>query len=434
MLAGIALLILCSAFASGSETALFSLTATDIAQMEEHNPRPASRIERLLGGEAREYTLATILVLNNLVNVGIVILSALAIARTTRFTSPVWEFVFTSVVVTFILLLFGEILPKVYATYNNRRFAAFCAPVIGTIGAVLRPVAWLLVKTGSGIKGRGRENLSLEELSEALDVTEAHSEEEKQILEGIVSFAGREVGQIMRPRLDMTTLDIEEGFTRVKEVIVASGFSRIPVYEENIDHIRGVLYIKDVVPHIAEGDGFEWQKLLRKAYFIPEHKKIDDLLEEFQAGKVHIAIVVDEYGSTRGLVSLEDILEEIVGEISDESDPDGTLYTRTAEGEYIFEGKAHLGDVERALDLDEGFFDDARGEAETLAGLMLEIRRGFLKRGESVAFRGNGSGDSSGSAESAGAGAAGMASAMELTVLSLSGHRIEKIKVKFNRN
>lgn len=404
MLAGIVVLICCSAFASGSETALFSLTSADIEEMEERKVKRAPAIARLL--DDREYTLATILVLNNLVNISIVILSALTIDRTIVFSSPVWEFVFTSVIVMFILLLFGEILPKVYATYNNRKFAAACAPVISVLKIVLHPVAWLLVKTGSGIKGKGRENLSLEELSDALDVTRAHSEEEKQILEGIVSFAGREVGQIMRPRLDMTVLDIEDGFAQVKKTIVESGFSRIPVYEENIDHITGVLYIKDVVPYIAHGDDFAWQKLIRKACFVPEHKKIDDLLEEFQAGKVHLAIVVDEYGSTCGLVSLEDILEEIVGEISDDSDSESSLYTRTATGEYIFQGKTHLGDVERALDLEEGFFDTRKGEAETLAGLMLEIRHGFLKRGESVECGG-----------------------MRLTVLSLVGRRIEKIKV-----
>jgi gliding motility-associated protein GldE len=404
MLVGIVVLICCSAFASASETALFSLTDTDLDEMERRDVKLTETIGHLLGD--REYTLATILILNNLVNISIVILSAFVIERTIEFSSHIWQFVFTSVIVTFVLLLCGEIIPKVFATYNNRKFALVCAPVISALKTIMRPVAWLLVKTGSIIKGKGRENLSLEELSDALDVTVAQSQEEKQILEGIVSFAGREVGQIMRPRLDMTVLDMEDDFAQVKKCIVESGFSRIPVYEENIDHIKGVLYIKDVVPHIAKCDDFAWQKLIRKAYFIPEHKKIDDLLEEFQAGKVHLAIVVDEYGSTRGLVSLEDILEEIVGEISDESDSESMLYTRTAAGEYIFEGKTHLGDVERALDLEEGFFDEYRGEAETLAGLMLEIRRGFLKRGESVLCHG-----------------------MRLTALSLAGHRIEKIKI-----
>ena len=404
MLVGLVLLICCSAFASASETALFSLKPTDMEAMEERDERAAKRIGDLL--DDREYTLATILILNNTVNICIVLVSALIIDRTVRFDSAVWDFVFTSVIVTFILLLFGEIVPKVFATYNNRRFGRFCAPVIAGLKVVLRPAAWLLVKTGSRIKGPDRENLSLEELSDALDVTQAQSDEEKQILEGIVSFAGREVGQIMRPRLDVTALDIEDDFAEVKRVIVESGFSRIPVYEGSIDHIEGILYIKDVVPYIAAGDDFEWQKLVRRAHFIPESKKIDDLLEEFQSGKVHVAIVVDEYGATRGLVSLEDILEEIVGEISDESDREGTLYTRTREGEYIFDGKTHLGDVTRALDLDEDYFDDVRGGAETLAGLMLEIRRGFLKRGESVEAGG-----------------------FRLTALSLDGRRIEKIKM-----
>lgn len=398
-------LICCSAFASGSETALFSLKPVDIDEMEEKKAGSADTIKWLLAD--REYTLAAILILNNLANICIVIISAGIIGRTMTFSSGVWEFAFTSVIVTFILLLFGEILPKVYATYNNRGFARFCSPVILGLKTVLRPVAWLLVKTGSVIKGKSRENLSLDQLSDALDVTQAQSDEEKQILEGIVSFAGREVGQIMKPRLDMTVLDIEDSFARVKEVIVSSGFSRIPVYEENIDHIAGVLYIKDVVPYISESDDFSWPKLLRKAYFIPQHKKIDDLLEEFQANKVHLAVVVDEYGSTLGLVSLEDILEEIVGEISDESDIDRSLYTRIGEGEYIFEGKTHLGDFERALGLEEDLFGDVKGEAETLAGLMLEMKRRFLKKGESVESHG-----------------------IRFTVIALDGRRIEKIKVR----
>ncbi len=407
MLAGLVVLILCSAFASGSETALFSLKPTDTEALEETDPAAAARIDRLLGD--REYTLATILIVNNTVNICIVLLSAMVIDRTVEFSSTVWAFVFTSVIVTFILLLFGEIMPKVFATYNNRAFSRACAPVVAGLKVVLRPAAWLLVATGSRIKGRGRENLSLEELSDALDVTQATSDEEKHILEGIVSFAGREVDQIMRPRLDIVAVDVEEGFEAVKRVIVESGFSRIPVYRESIDHVEGILYIKDVVPHIAAGAEFEWQRLVRQAHFIPEHKKIDDLLEEFQAGKVHVAIVVDEYGATRGLVSLEDILEEIVGEISDESDHADKFYTRTPGGEYIFDGKTHLSDVTRALEVDDEFFDEVRGDAETLAGLMLEIRRGFLRRGESVEAGG-----------------------MRLTALSLDGRRIEKIKVTKN--
>ncbi len=227
MLVGLVVLICCSAFSSASETALFSLKPTDMERLRDRDERSADRIERLL--DDREYTLATILVLNNTVNICIVLLSALIIDRTTRFESAVWDFVFTSVIVTFILLLFGEIMPKVFATYNNRKFARLCAPAVTALKVVLKPASWLLVATGSRIKGKSRENLSIEELSDALDVTQAQSYEEKQILEGIVSFAGREVGQIMRPRLDMTALDIGDDFARVKRVIVESGFSRIPV-------------------------------------------------------------------------------------------------------------------------------------------------------------------------------------------------------------
>jgi gliding motility-associated protein GldE len=404
MLVGLVVLILCSAFASGSETALFSLKTTDINDMAERGEGGVDTIRRLLAKS--DYTLASILILNNLVNICIVILSARIITDTILFTSAVWEFVFTSVVVTFILLLFGEIMPKVFATYNNRKFARFVSPVILGLSVVLKPVAWLLVKSSSRIKGRSRENLSLDQLSDALDVTQAQSEEEKQILEGIVNFAGREVGQVMKPRLDVTALDVEDNFARVKEVIVQSGFSRIPVYEESIDHIKGILYIKDVVPHIQATDDFEWAKLVREPYFVPEHKKIDDLLEEFQSNKVHIAVVVDEYGSTLGLVSLEDILEEIVGEISDESDRDTSFFTRIGEGQYIFEGKTHLGDFERALGLEDELFDEVKGDAETLAGLMLEVKRGFLRKGETVECKG-----------------------FRFTILSLEGRRIEKIKV-----
>jgi gliding motility-associated protein GldE len=404
MIVGLVVLILCSAFASGSETALFSLKPTDLDEMTERSERGVETIRRLLAKS--DYTLASILILNNLVNICIVILSARIITETVRFNSPVWEFVFTSVVVTFILLLFGEIMPKVFATYNNRRFARFASPVISALTVVLKPVAWLLVKSSSRIKGRSRENLSIDQLSDALDVTQAQSEEEKHILEGIVNFAGREVGQVMKPRLDVTAIDIEDDFARVKEVIVQTGFSRIPVYRESIDHIEGILYIKDVVPHIQAPADFDWPKLVREPYFVPEHKKIDDLLEEFQGNKVHIAVVVDEYGSTQGLVSLEDILEEIVGEISDESDRDTSFFTRIGDGQYIFEGKTHLGDFERVLGLEDELFDDVRGDAETLAGLMLEVKRGFLRKGETVECKG-----------------------FRFTVLSLEGRRIQKIKV-----
>ena len=231
------------------------------------------------------------------------------------------------------------------------------------------------------------------------------------MLSEIVNFASTEVEQIMKSRVDITALDIEDDFAQVRRTVMESGFSRIPVYEQSVDNIKGVLYVKDLLPYINEKDDFRWQSLMRKPYFVPEHKKINDLLEEFQSHKVHIAIVVDEYGSTQGLVSLEDILEEIVGEISDESDVDSSFYTKLGDGEFIFDGKTHLGDLEKVTGLDEGTFDDVRGEAETVAGLMLELRRNFLKKGESVT-----------------------AHSVKFTAEELDGRRIDKIKVVLNAN
>lgn len=407
MISVLVVMIFCSAFTTASETALFSLKRADIDALNEKGDKRAAAIEKLLARP--EYTQASLLALNTLANICIVVLTAAIAARTFVFGSAGWKYVFVIAVATFIILLFGEILPKIYSGCNNVRFARFCSPIVLGLNAVMKPVAWLLVKSNSKIKGKTRENISLDQLTDALGAAQPKSKEEKQILEGIVNFAGRDVGQVMRPRLDVVALDIGDGFSRVKEVIVHSGFSRIPVYEENIDHIKGILYIKDVVPHIGAPDGFKWQSLLRDAYFVPEHKKIDDLLEEFQSNKVHLAIVVDEYGSTLGLVSLEDILEEIVGEISDESDRDTSFYTKIREGEYVFEGKTLLGDFERALGLDEGLFDDVSGDAETIAGLMLEIKRSFLKKGESIESHG-----------------------IRFTVMSHAGRRIDRIKVNLN--
>ena len=247
----------------------------------------------------------------------------------------------------------------------------------------------------------------MDELSDALEMTSSQSKEEKKMLTGIISFVNTEVEEIMHPRLDITAIDIETGYDEVKRTIVDSGFSRIPVYRESIDNIEGVLYVKDLLASINEGDNFEWQKYLRKVYYVPEHKKINDLLEEFQANKVHMAIVVDEYGSTLGLVSLEDILEEIVGEISDESDVEEKFYTKTDEKSYVFEGKTRLCDFERVIGVAEDTFDDVKGEAESIAGLILEIKRDFPKRGDSVVIHN-----------------------IRFTVVSIEGHRIDKIKTE----
>jgi gliding motility-associated protein GldE len=256
---------------------------------------------------------------------------------------------------------------------------------------------------------RGGDDISIEELADAVDMTSASSDEEQKMLSGIVNFGNTEVEEIMRSRVDVTAIELTSTFEDVKRTIIESGFSRLPIYDEDLDNIKGTLYVKDLLPYIKEGNDFGWQRLMRKAYFVPMHKKIDDLLEEFRTHKVHMAIVVDEYGATQGLISLEDILEEVVGEISDESDVDESFYTKLGEGKYLFDGKTHIVDFERVMDLDEDTFSDVQGRAETLAGLMLELKRNFLKKGDKVSSHG-----------------------FTFKVEALDGRRIDKIKVIAN--
>ena len=375
-------LLMVSALVSGAETSFFSLSHNDVRRIRERRSASSEGGFKLLGNV--ELLLATILVVNNLVNICIVILTSNVIDAT--FTFLRFEFLFKSVLVTFLLLLFGEILPKVFAQTVPVRFACFAARPLLVLRWIFYPLSYILVRTSSRIseKAAHRSELSLDELADAVDMTQSSSPEEHEMLSGIVNFANTEVQEIMKPRVDITAIEITEGYEHVKRVIIESGFSRIPVYEDEVDNIRGTLYVKDLLPYINHGDDFAWQRLIRKAYFVPEHKKINDLLAEFQSNKVHMAIVVDEYGSTLGLVSLEDIIEEIVGEISDESDTVESFYTRLDAKNYLFDGKTHIGDFERILQLPENTFADVKGEAETLAGLMLEIKRDFLKKGDVV--------------------------------------------------
>ncbi len=349
--------------------------------------------------------LATILVVNNLVNICIVILTSGIIDAT--FTFVRFEFLFKTVLVTFLLLLFGEILPKVLAQTIPVRFARLVARPLMVLRWIFYPFSYVLVRTSSRIseKAARRSEISLDELADAVDMTENTTPEEHVMLSGIVNFVNTEVQEIMKPRVDITALELSDDYQTVKRTIMASGFSRIPVYDGEIDNIRGTLYVKDLLPYINQEE-FGWQQLVRKPYFVPERKKINDLLADFQSNKIHMAIVVDEYGSTLGLVSLEDIIEEIVGEISDESDNDERLYTRLDGGSYLFEGKTHIGDFERILSLDEETFSDVRGEAETLAGLMLELKRDFPRKGDTFTAHG-----------------------IRFTVKELESHRVDKIKV-----
>lgn len=399
--------LLCmSALVSGSEAAFFSLTHREKQRMEESHDSRNHAILRLM--EKVDTLLASILIANNLVNICIVITSSNVIDAVLHIDSLTVEFIVKSVVVTFLLLLFGEILPKVLSQGSPLAFARFAIYPIKVIYTIVYPISYILVHTGGKISRMASRNaeISMEELADAVDMTDGSSKEEKKMLSGIVNFVNTEVEQIMRPRIDIVAIDITSPYEELKALIIEAGYSRIPVYDEDLDNIKGAIYVKDLLPHIHCGNEFGWQQLIRKIYFVPEHKKIDDLLHDFQENKIHIAIVVDEYGATQGLISLEDILEEVVGEISDESDVDESFYERINANTYLFDGKTHIIDFERVVDCDEGLFEDVQGRAETLAGLMLELRRDLLKKGDTVE-----------------------AHSMRFTAEKMDGRRIDKIKV-----
>ena len=406
MLATTLILLLLSALVSGSEVAFFSLSPRELQQMRAKPDARDSAILSLL--DDVDSLLATILVANNLVNICIVILTSNIIDTLYVFNNTTFEFIVKSVLVTFLLLLFGEILPKVFSQTMPMQFARLVVYPIKVFRFITYPLAYMLVRTGGRLSRLASRNteISIEELADAVDLARGASPQEHQMLSGIVNFVNTEVEEIMRPRIDITAVDLKWSYEQVKRVIIESGYSRIPVYDEDLDNIKGALYVKDLLPHINCGDEFGWQQLLRKIYFVPKHKKIDDLLRDFQENKTHVAIVVDEYGATQGLVSLEDILEEVVGEISDESDEDESFYERLDASTYIFDGKTHIVDFERVMKCDEDIFADVQGRAETLAGLMLELRRDLLKMGDTVE-----------------------AHDMRFTVQKMDGRRGDKIKV-----
>ena len=367
VLCAVTLGLLCvSALVSGAETSFFSLSHKDIRRLQTRTTASAEAVLHLLTNV--DVLLATILVVNNLVNICIVILVSGIIDSV--FTFLRFEFLFKTVLVTFLLLLFGEILPKVLAQTMPVRFAQFAARPLRVLRWIFYPLSYILVRTSSRIseKAAHKSEISLDELADAVDMTQSSSPEEHVMLSGIVNFVNTEVQEIMKPRVDITALSVTDDYETVKQTIIRSGFSRIPVYEEDIDNIRGTLYVKDLLPYINHGNEFGWQQLVRKPYFVPEHKKINDLLGDFQSNKVHMAIVVDEYGSTLGLVSLEDIIEEIVGEIEDEFDPDNKYLTRLSRREWLVDGRFSCDDaIELGWPLEES--DDY----ETIAGWILEL-------------------------------------------------------------
>ena len=389
---GFALLIVLligSALISGAEVALFSLSRTDLEDEELAAKNQIKIITKLL--ERPKKLLATILVANNFINIGIVILFAFLSESLFKEFSGIIKFILEVIVVTFLILLFGEILPKIYASRNNLKFATFMAYPLRVLDVVFSPLSLpmrAITLTIHSRLGKQKSNLSVDQLSQALELTSEHdtTKEEQKILQGIVSFGNTDTKQVMQPRIDVFALSIDQTYAEIVEEIVANGYSRIPVYQDNMDNIKGILYVKDLLPYLNEKE-FDWTSLLRDPFFVPENKKLDDLMSEFQEKKVHLAVVVDEYGGTSGLVSLEDIIEEIVGDISDEFDDEDLIFSKLDDKNYVFEGKTALKDFYKIIKLeDDTVFEDNKGEAETLAGFILENSGGFPKRNSKIKF------------------------------------------------
>jgi len=378
-----------SALLSGSEVAYFSLSPSDINDLKYQDNKTSRRILKHL--KSPEHLLATILIGNNFVNVGIVILSAFISKTLISFGKPEWiKFVVEVIGITALILFFGEILPKVYASRFSRRFAETMAYPILLLRGFFSPLSSVLVSTTGFVNKRvvrKRGSISLDDISHALELTGDEITEEKDLLEGIVKFGNINSAEIMTSRVDVIDIEISSNYSKVLAVIVESGYSRIPIFENTPDNVKGVLYVKDLLSHLNKVNDFKWQKLIRAPYFIPETKKINDLLEEFQVNKIHMAIVVDEYGGTSGIVTLEDILEEIVGEIADEMDDEESFFVRQPDGSIIFEGKTLLNDFHKITETDESLFEKVRGEAETLAGLILELKGEMPNKNEQIQFK-----------------------------------------------
>jgi len=386
---GIIVLLFCCSIVAASEVALFSLTPKNLSDLAQKNPSKASLISKLLSKPKK--TLATILVANNFLHISIVILFSFSLDEVfSTIASPILKFIVEVILVTFLILLFGEVLPKIYASRNNVKFASFIIYPLLFLDKVLSPISLPMRAFTIFIQeklGKQKTNFSVDQLSQALELTstEDTTQEEQKLLEGIVSFGNTDTKQVMSPRIDIFALEIEETFAEIFSKIIEKGYSRIPVYEDNIDHIVGVLFVKDLIPHINKKE-FDWKTLLREPFFVPENKKLDDLLKDFQSMKSHLAIVVDEYGGTSGLISLEDVIEEIVGDISDEFDDENINYSQIDDKNYLFEGKINLKDFYRIIDVDEDLFEIRKGEAETLAGFILEILGNFPKKGQKIQF------------------------------------------------
>ncbi|MDE6136704.1 MAG: gliding motility-associated protein GldE [Muribaculaceae bacterium] len=401
------LALVVSGFVSGSEIAYFSLTPSQCEELDE-TPRGAA-IRRLL--DKPERLLATILIANNLVNVTIVVLCNFALGPVFDGMPPVWSFVLQTVILTFLILLFGEIMPKIYANNYPTQWARFAVAGITFFERLFSPLSGLLVRSSTIVKrvvSKHTDRLTADELSTALGITDVKAGDDKEILQGIIKFGATAASEVMTPRIDITDIDVDMSFDEVMKVVVDSGYSRLPVYAGTQDDIRGVLYSRDLLPYVGrEAGSFQWQKLLRKPYFVPESRMIDDLLEDFRKLKIHMAIVVDEFGGTQGLVTMEDVLEEIVGDINDEYDEPDTTYKRLRDDTYVFEGRTLLTDFFRITGLDEDEYKEVTEDAETVAGMLLAIKGDFPRDKEPLVF-----------------------GRCRFLVLDVTDHRITQVRVK----
>lgn len=389
---GILILLFLSGLISGSEVAFFSLSHDQIQQAKSSTTKSDEFISRLVLDPKR--LLATILILNNLVNIFIVTISTFATWRVVGSKDAGGAvIVILTVSITVLIIFFGEIVPKVYANHNSVSFARFAAPLLIVADKVLRPISWFLMALSNIIERRIEKkgyNLSVDEINHALEITaeKEATEEEKDMLKGIVNFSTLSVKQIMKSRIDITAIDVETDFHDLMDKVNKTGYSRIPIYNETVDKIEGILYIKDLLPHLDKNEQFKWQTLLRPGFFVPESKKIDDLFRDFQEKQVHMAIVVDEYGGTSGLITMEDVIEEIVGEINDEFDEDNDIaYNKLDPNTYVFEGKTSLNDFCKITSQDSAFFDEVKRESESLGGLLLELNTKLPHAGEKIQYQ-----------------------------------------------
>lgn len=404
------LALIVSGFVSGCEIAFFSLSPAQCDDLEEEGSGTTKRILSLL--QRPERLLATILIANNLVNVTIVVLCNFALGPLFEGMSEIASFVLQTVILTFLILLFGEILPKLYANYDNMKWARMSVGPLSTLVRLFYPLSSILVKSSvivNKVVPKKNDSVTTDDLSQALEITQVQSSQDKEILEGILKFGDTTASEVMTPRVDVTGLDVELTFDEVMKVVIDSGFARLPVYEETMDNIKGMLYSRDLLPYVGktESADFKWQTLMREPYYVPESRMIDDLLEDFRSRRVHLAIVIDEYGGTQGIVTLEDVLEEIVGDIDDEYDEEEKTYRRSPDGTWVFEGKTLLNDFFRVTGLDEEDYTDVTEDCETLGGMLLTIKGDFPKDKESIVY-----------------------GKCRFLVLSVRNHRIVNVRVK----